>query len=173
LEEYDVLDIIKILIAVNELGLQELIPYLESFLIENKENWVKQHFDLIYQICIENDSFLELQKYCTDLIAEEPNKIFNSLNFSSISEKLLITIIQNDNLRMSEIQVWEHVIKWGLAQNPELSSDFTNFSKDDFNTLKNTLQQCIPFIRFHNLNSKEFFCIIYFHIEKFYPRDYI
>ncbi|GBB94977.1 hypothetical protein RclHR1_24580001 [Rhizophagus clarus] len=57
---------------------------------------------------------------------------------------------------MREIQVWEHAVKWGLAQNPELPSDPTNFSKDDFNTLKNTLQQCIPYIKFRNLTSKEF-----------------
>src|SRR3954451_25462389 len=57
---------------------------------------------------------------------------------------------------MSESQVWEHVLKWGLAQNPELPSDITNFSKEDFGILKNTLQQCIPFIRFYNLTSKEF-----------------
>jgi hypothetical protein len=57
---------------------------------------------------------------------------------------------------MSGIQVWEHVIKWGLAKNPELPSDPTSFSKDDFNTLKDTLQQCIPLIRFHNLTSKDF-----------------
>ncbi|EXX79068.1 hypothetical protein RirG_009180 [Rhizophagus irregularis DAOM 197198w] len=57
---------------------------------------------------------------------------------------------------MSEVQIWEHVIKWGLAQNPELSSDPKSYSKEDFNTLKNTLQQCIPFVRFHDLTSKEF-----------------
>src|SRR4051794_32930818 len=57
---------------------------------------------------------------------------------------------------MSETQVWEHVLKWGLAQNPELPSDITNFSKEDFGILKNSLQQCIPFIRFYNLTSKEF-----------------
>ena len=49
---------------------------------------------------------------------------------------------------MSEVQLWEYVLKWGLAQNPELSSDSSRYSKDGFNTLKNTLQQCIPFIRF-------------------------
>ncbi|PKY31760.1 hypothetical protein RhiirB3_531755 [Rhizophagus irregularis] len=53
-------------------------------------------------------------------------------------------------------QIKENVLKWGFAQNPELPSDFTNFLKDDFNTLKNTLRQCIPFIRFCNLTSKEF-----------------
>src|SRR5581483_2932332 len=57
---------------------------------------------------------------------------------------------------MSEIQVWEHILKWGHAQNPELSTDPTSLSKEDFNILKNTLQQCIPFIKFYNLNSKEF-----------------
>ncbi|GBC27231.2 carbohydrate-binding module family 13 protein [Rhizophagus irregularis DAOM 181602=DAOM 197198] len=154
LEEYDISDIIKILVAANELSLQELISYLESFLIENKKNWIEQNIDLIYQTSFGNDSFLELQKYCTNLIIKEPNKIFNSPNFSSIPEKLLITLIQNH--QMSEIQVWEHVIKWGFAQNPELSSDHTGFSKDDFNTLKKTLQKCIPLIKFRNLTSKEF-----------------
>ncbi|PKK66488.1 hypothetical protein RhiirC2_784714 [Rhizophagus irregularis] len=57
---------------------------------------------------------------------------------------------------MSEVQIWDQVIKWGIAQNSDLSSNFTNYSKDDFKTLKNTLQHCIPFIKFYNLTSKEF-----------------
>ncbi|GES99115.1 BTB/POZ protein [Rhizophagus clarus] len=57
---------------------------------------------------------------------------------------------------MNVIQVWEHVLKWGLAQNPELPSNPTNFSKEDFKTLKNNIHQCIPFIKFHNLSSDEF-----------------
>ena len=48
------------------------------------------------------------------------------------------------------------MIKWGLAQNPELPSDPTSFSKEDFDALKKTLRQCIPFVKFHNLTSKEF-----------------
>ncbi|GBC27238.2 carbohydrate-binding module family 13 protein [Rhizophagus irregularis DAOM 181602=DAOM 197198] len=128
LEEYDISDIIKILVTANELSLQDF----------------------------ETDSFPELRKYCTNLISKEPDKIFNSPNFSSIPERLLITLIQKDELQMKEIQVWEHVIKWGLAQNPELPSDPTSFSKDDFNTLKHTLHHCIPFIRFRNITSREF-----------------
>ncbi|GBC27242.2 BTB/POZ protein [Rhizophagus irregularis DAOM 181602=DAOM 197198] len=100
-EKYDTSDIIKILVAANELGLQELIPYLESYLIENKKNGLEENFDLIYRTSFENDSFSELQKYCTDLISKEPNKIFSSLNFSSIPEKILITIIQNNSLQMN------------------------------------------------------------------------
>ncbi|RGB42396.1 hypothetical protein C1646_751050 [Rhizophagus diaphanus] len=156
LNDYDNLDIIQILIAANELSLQELIPYLQTFLIENKANWMEQNFNLIYQTSFENNSFSELQKYCTDLMTKEPIKIFNSLNFSSIPEKLLITIIQNNNLQLSEIQVWEHILKWGHAQHPELPTNVINYSKDDFSALKSTLQQFIPFIKFDNLTSKEF-----------------
>jgi hypothetical protein len=156
LEEYDISDIFKILVTASELSLQELNSYLQSFLVEKNSSWIEQNFNLVYQTSFENDSFLELQKYCNNIILKKPDKIFESPNFSSIPEKVLISLIQSDELQMREIQVWEHVLKWGFAQNPELPSDPTKFSKNDFNILKNTLQQCIPFIRFYNLTSKEF-----------------
>ncbi|RIA89683.1 hypothetical protein C1645_824445, partial [Glomus cerebriforme] len=118
----------------------------------NVEFKVRQY---VYQTSFENDSLFELQKYCTDLISKEPDKIFKVLNFSLIPEKLL-SLLQNNNLQMSVIQVWEYVLKWGLAQNPELPPDPTSFSKDDYDALKNTLQHFIPLIRFDNLTSKEF-----------------
>ena len=92
MEEYDTSDIIKILVAASELNLQELVIYLQSFLIKNKENWMEQNFNLVYQTSFETDSFLELQKYCTEFISKDPDNIFKSPNFSTIPEKLLITL---------------------------------------------------------------------------------
>ncbi|GBC04542.1 hypothetical protein RclHR1_05720015 [Rhizophagus clarus] len=155
-------DIIKILVTASEFGLQELVTHLQTFLIKNKKNWMKQNFNLIYQTSFENDSFLKLQDFCKEMMSNEPEKIFNSIDFNSISEKCLISLIQHENSQKNTIQVWEHILKWGIAQNPELPSDSLNYSKDHFNTLKNTLQQCIPFIKFSNLTSKEF-------VEKVYP----
>ncbi|GBC27159.2 carbohydrate-binding module family 13 protein [Rhizophagus irregularis DAOM 181602=DAOM 197198] len=76
-------------------------------------------------------------------------------------KKILISLIQNDNLQISEVQIWEHVLKWGIAQNPELSSDSSSYSEDDFNNLKNNLQQCIPLIKFIKFTSKEFLNKVY------------
>ncbi|GBC26954.2 BTB/POZ protein [Rhizophagus irregularis DAOM 181602=DAOM 197198] len=98
LEEYDTLDIIKILIAANELSLQELVT--------------------------------QLQKYCTNLISEDPDKIFESLDFSKIPENLLSSIIQCDNLQMDEVQIWDHTLKWGLAQNPEEKEESNTDDED-------------------------------------------
>ncbi|CAB4427795.1 unnamed protein product [Rhizophagus irregularis] len=161
LDECDTSDIIKILVTASELSLHELISHLQSFLINNKASWMEQNFTLIYQISFENDAFLELQKFCTKLMSKEPEKIFKSPDFTSISEKSLISIIQNDNLQIGEVQIWEHVLKWGIAQNPGLSSDPISYSNDDFVALKNTLQQYIPFIKFIKFTSKEFLNKVY------------
>jgi hypothetical protein len=93
------------LVAAGELNLHKLIDYLQSFLIKKKANWMEQNFNLIYQTSFENNSFLELQKYCTDLVSKNPDKIFKSLDLSSVPEKLLILLIQNNNLQISEVQV--------------------------------------------------------------------
>ncbi len=56
---------------------------------------------------------------------------------------------------MKEVEVWEHVLKWGLAQNPKLVLDPATWTDDDFKTMENTLQHCLPLVRFFSLSSKE------------------
>ncbi|UZO21784.1 uncharacterized protein OCT59_014169 [Rhizophagus irregularis] len=46
LKKCDTYNIIKILIAANELNLEELIIYIQSFLIKNKTKWMEENFDL-------------------------------------------------------------------------------------------------------------------------------
>jgi hypothetical protein len=117
---------------------------------------MEQNFNFIYRTSFEHNSFLKLQNFCTELMTNESEKIFNSIDFNSISEKCLISLVQHENFQMGDIQIWEYVVKWGMAQNPDLSSDPSSYSKDDFNTLKATLQQCISFIKLYDLTSKEF-----------------
>src|ERR1051325_5147017 len=145
-------DIIKILEAASEFSFRELISHLQSFL----ENWVERNFTLVYQTSFKHGSFSELQKFCTNLITNESKRILESADFTLVPEKLMISLIQNYNRQVSEVQVWEHVLKWGLAQNPELPSDTTNFSKENFKVLKRTIQQCIPYVRFRYFTSREF-----------------
>src|ERR1043165_2155839 len=102
-------------------------------------------------------SLSELQQFCTDFMAKSPEKIFKSLDFTSIPEKSLISLLKRDDLQMEEIEVWEHVLKWGLEQNPTLVPDPMTWSDDDFKIMENTLQRCLPLIRFFSLSSKEFF----------------
>src|SRR6266498_2897885 len=155
LNKQDASDILKILVAADKLLLQELVEYLQKYLIENKFEWMEQHFGLTFQICFQSNNLSELQQLCTDLMIKSPQKIFKSLDFTFLSEKSLISIIKRDDLQMKEIEVWEHVLKWGLAQNPTLIPDPATWIDDDFKTMESTLQHCLPLIRFFSLSPKE------------------
>ncbi|EXX63171.1 hypothetical protein RirG_154760 [Rhizophagus irregularis DAOM 197198w] len=73
-------------------------------------------------------------------MAKSPDKIFESLDFTSLPEKSLVSLLKRDDLRMKEIEVWEHVLKWGLAQNSTLTSDPVTWTDDDFKIMENSLQ---------------------------------
>ncbi|GBB88392.1 hypothetical protein RclHR1_14970005 [Rhizophagus clarus] len=117
---------------------------------------MEQHFELIHRTSFQSNNLSEIQQFCIDFMAKFPEKIFNSLDFNSLPEKFLISLIKRDDLQIKEIEVWEHVLKWGLAQNQTLNPNPDTWTDDDFKILENTLQHCLPLIRFYSLSSKEF-----------------
>jgi hypothetical protein len=151
-----------VLVAADELILHELVDFLQKCLIENKADWLKKRFELIHRTCYQSNNLLELQKFCTEFMAKSPEKIFQSLDFTSLPEKSIVSLLKRDDLRMKEIEVWEHVLKWGFAQNPTLIPDPSAWTDDDFKTMENSLQYCLPLIRFYSLSSKDF-------LEKIHP----
>ncbi len=150
------------MIAANELLLQELVDYLQTYLIESKADWMEQHFELIHQTSFQSNNLLELQRFCTNLMASFPEKVFKSFDFTSLPEKSLISLIKKEYLQMKEVEIWDYVLKWGLAQNPTLIPDPATWTDDDFKTMEITLQHCLPLIRFYSLPSNEF-------LEKVHP----
>src|SRR5688572_13154975 len=117
---------------------------------------MEQHFELIHRTSFQSNNLLELQQFCTNFMAKSPEKIFKSIDFTSLPEKSLVQLIKRDGLQMKEVEIWEHVLKWGLAQNPTLVPNPDTWSDKDFKTMENTLQHCLPSIRFFSLSSKEF-----------------
>ncbi|GBC03049.1 hypothetical protein RclHR1_04970003 [Rhizophagus clarus] len=162
LNEQKPLEILRVLAAADQLLLQELVEHLQNYLLENKFEWMEQYFELIYRTSFQSNFLLELQQFCTNFMAKYPEKVFKSLDFNSISEKSLISLIKRDDLQMKEIEVWENVLKWGLGKHPTLLPDTTTWSDDDFKMMENTLQHCLPLIRFFSLSSDEF-------IQKVHP----
>jgi len=118
---------------------------------------MEHHFELINKTSFQSNSLLELQQFCIDFMAKSPEKIFKSFDFTSLSEKSLISLIKRDDLQMKEIEIWEYVLKWGLEQNPTLLPDLMTWSDNDFKMMENTLQHCLPLIRFFSLSSEDFF----------------
>ncbi|RIB09180.1 hypothetical protein C2G38_289646 [Gigaspora rosea] len=144
-----------------EFLLDELAKHIETYLIETKGHWLRLHFAHIYQKGFNNDILQELQKWCNDITVKYPSQIFDSDYFTSLPEKALVSIIGRDDLQMEEIKFWNYVIKWGIAQNPELPSDSKDWSHENFLSLKTTLQNCLPLIRYFQMSGDDIYNQVY------------
>ncbi|PKC01372.1 hypothetical protein RhiirA5_426825 [Rhizophagus irregularis] len=85
-------------------------------------------------------------------MANFPEKIFKSLDFTSLPEKSLIQLIKRDDLQMKKVEVWEYILKWGLAPNPTLLPDPNIWSM----MILKQWKHCLSLIRFFSLSSKDF-----------------
>ncbi|RHZ83852.1 hypothetical protein Glove_87g109 [Diversispora epigaea] len=155
IENSDTKTIYELMINANELELKELSRKLESYLIESKASWLRTHFSLIYRSIFGINEFEDLKKFYNDIIVKYPNLIFESEDFTSLQETALVSILKRNDLKAKEIKIWDYVIKWGIAQNPTLPADSNEWSNENFEALKLTLQQCLLLIRYFNISSED------------------
>ena len=144
----------KLLIAVDELGVQPLISYVQEYLIDNESEFLEQELlEIVYQ----HEKFTDLWNFCLDKLCEEPKKLITSDKFISLKAPLLKLLLNRDDFFMDEIDIWNSLIKWGLAQNPTIPEDVKRWNKEQMMTMERTLHEFIPLIRFHHIPPDAFF----------------
>ncbi|RHZ86347.1 hypothetical protein Glove_52g148 [Diversispora epigaea] len=147
--------IYELMVCANELEFEELSVKLESYLIESKASWLRTHFSFVYHSIFDSKDFEGLKNFYNDIIAKYPNLIFESGDFTSLQESALISILKRDDLKIEEIKIWDHVIKWGIAQNSTLPTNSEEWTNENFEALKIALQQCLPLIRYFHISSED------------------
>src|SRR5579863_6189652 len=107
LADYGIPTILDFLVTADELILEDLIDYLQTYLIENHSDDLKQNFANLYQIVFEHDSFTKLHDFCTTFAASKPEAIFKSNDFNSLKKSLLLSILKRDDLDLKEIEIFD------------------------------------------------------------------
>ncbi|RHZ87682.1 hypothetical protein Glove_33g142 [Diversispora epigaea] len=151
LEKVETKFIFDLMLIANEFELIELSNKLQIILIEDKASWLKTHFSFVYRTIFVKENFKNLENFCNDIVVKYPNLIFDSSDFTSLPESALVSLLKRDDLQMKEVEIWDYVIKWGIAQNPTLPTNLGDWTEENFLTLKTTLQQCLPHIRYFHI----------------------
>ncbi|RGB35310.1 TLD-domain-containing protein [Rhizophagus diaphanus] len=63
--------------------------------------------------------------------------------------------LKQDDLNLDEIEIWDGLIKWGLAQE-KLNQDTSKWNKNDIIIFKRILYKFIPLIRFYGIPSEDY-----------------
>ena len=87
-------DILKLLIAVDELQIQSLISHVQEFLIEHKTEFLHQNPTGILETVYQHESFADLWNFCLEVICEEPNTLFNSDKFINFESSFIGIIVE-------------------------------------------------------------------------------
>ncbi|RHZ77484.1 hypothetical protein Glove_177g133 [Diversispora epigaea] len=157
LENRETRFIYDLMLVADEFEFEELSNKLETLLVETKGSWLRTHFSLIYHSIFSRNNFKKLENFCNDIVVKYPNLIFDTDDFTSLEESALLSLLKRDDLQLKEVNIWDYVIEWGIAQTSTLPTNLDDWTKENFLTLKTTLQQCLPHIR-------------YFHLSKLPPR---
>ncbi|GBC01429.1 hypothetical protein RclHR1_04190013 [Rhizophagus clarus] len=168
-------EVLKLLMAVDELNIQTLIPCIQEYLIKQQHEFLQQNlieiFETIYQH-YQHESFTELWNFYLDKICKEPLLLFNSDKFVNLNAPLLELLLKRDDLNLDEIIIWDSLIKWCLAQNPNISQDVKKWNKDDATIIERVIHKFIPLIRFYDISPEDFISKV-FPYKELLPDDLI
>ncbi|CAG8663899.1 27503_t:CDS:2, partial [Racocetra persica] len=164
LAQQDGTDLIKILVAADELGLQKIVEIIKQYLIDNQSELLIRNPIRFVQSVFLYDICASLRDYCLQAICENPHIIFGSSDYLSLDKSLLLRLLKCEQLEMEEIDIWLNLLKWGIAQNSlAIKLDERNPAKNllqwtdkDFIALRESLNDLIPLIRWIHISSGDF-----------------
>ena len=164
-------DVLKLLIAVDELNIQSLISHVQEFLIEHKAEFLQSNPTGILETVYQHETFADLWNFCLEIICDEPKMLFDTDKFVNLKAPLLELLLKRDDLNLDEIEIWECLLKWSLAQQ-NLTNDPTKWNKEDITRIERTLHRFVPLIRFYDINPTDFFYKVYCY-KDILPQDLI
>ncbi|GBC37676.2 BTB/POZ domain-containing protein [Rhizophagus irregularis DAOM 181602=DAOM 197198] len=168
----EVPELLKLLMAVDELSIQSLTPRIEEYLIKHQYEFLQQNPIGILETIYQNETFTSLLDYCLNKICKEPEILFNTDKFIDLKAPIIELLIKQNDLCLEEIEIWDNLLKWAFAQNPTISEDVTKWNKEEVTIMERTLHRYIPLIRFYYISSEDFHDKV-FPFKEILPKDLI
>src|SRR3954452_7176217 len=153
-------DVLKLLMAADELKIQTLMSCIPKYLVEHQFQFLKQNPIQILETVYQHET-LDLLNFFFEKICQEPEILLNSDKFISLKAPLLELLLKRNDLLLKEIVIWDSLIKWNLAQHPSIQQDVKKWNKEEIIIMERTIHRFIPLIRFSNISSEDFLLKVY------------
>jgi hypothetical protein len=145
----------QVLVASNELELAYLVNYAQDYIIDNEEDWTENNVIGMYIESV-RCNFTKLSNFYGELIAFQPLLLFNSPYFNSLDINIFLKFLERNDINIDEIEIWDNIIKWGIAQRPRLNFGPSNYSNHDFRELQRRCYDLITKVKFFGITSDEY-----------------
>ncbi|GBC21489.1 BTB/POZ domain-containing protein [Rhizophagus irregularis DAOM 181602=DAOM 197198] len=151
------LDILKLLAAADEFGINTLSEYIKEFLIKNLKDFLQNDSLKFLEFVFQHETFAVLNDYCLKTICQEPMILFGTDKILALPEHILETLLRRDDLALDAIEVWNNLIKWVHAQQPTVNKDPSKWTKDELTLMERTILKFISLVKFYDIPSEEYY----------------
>ncbi|GBB90651.1 hypothetical protein RclHR1_17690005 [Rhizophagus clarus] len=156
LDTIDGMDILSLSIAAEYLEIEKLINHIRSHITDKPAQFLQKDSVKILETVFFNESYISLQEICLNAICYDPTIIFDSSEFLSLDKKIIIKLIEHDNLFLEEIKIWQYLLNWSISRESLLPiSKEIKWTQTDFSNIKNQMEDFIPLIRWFQIPSKQ------------------
>ena len=157
IEKCDESQILKLLIATDELDLGDLLQFAQSYLIKSRESFIVEQPVRVLESIFRLESCKPLKIFCLEEICKNHTYLFDSDDYVTLEEDIFAQILQQDKLHIKEVKLWKCVLKWGASRHPQLKPSPTEWSTDDVNQMKKTLAGLMEHVRFFAMSADEYY----------------
>ncbi|CAG8552760.1 5106_t:CDS:2 [Paraglomus occultum] len=148
--------LLELLYACDELGLTELIPFIQDHFITTKPKFICENAGYVFKSIFKFASCEKLKDVCLRAIILDPTKLFFSQSYLELDVDTIIMILKK-KLSINELELWRHIITWGRAQHPNLKRDHTKWSEDDIKLMTESIKPLIGQVNFLSMAPNEYY----------------
>ncbi|KAF0550179.1 BTB-domain-containing protein [Gigaspora margarita] len=161
LNELNGVEILEFIVEIDKLLLlnEGIKDKLFFFVHEKLEEIIRNYAIRTLQIVFQYNTLETLREPCLKLICTYPKIIFEHSKFIQLDSYILARILQRDDLgKLSEINILNYLIKWGIAQVPASIQEkkMNDWERNDYIIFKNAINEFIPLIRWFQISNKDF-----------------
>src|ERR1044071_5831643 len=87
-------DILGLLVTSDELLIEELVTFVQKYLIEKQTEWLQQNFVKVLHAAYPLINCKKLYDYCLDSICDDSEPFFKSENFLTLEKDILLELFK-------------------------------------------------------------------------------
>ena len=101
-ENYTGNDLLELLIAIDELGLESLYECMMKYFVENFEEYIKENSVKILQTIYKNEKFKELKNIYLEKFCNYGEELFKSNDFELLEKSVLLKVLKRDDFLVDD-----------------------------------------------------------------------
>ncbi|CAG8579733.1 484_t:CDS:1 [Ambispora leptoticha] len=145
-------DMFAVLKAADELLMQDLIDFVGD---EIEDDWIKENVDVAIQSVMQYPLWKSLRTRCFRVFCIDTGDFLQSNSLSLVDEKFLRNLLKRETLSVTEIEIWDGLVRWVRGQMEDLPDNIKKWSKNQMNEFADIIEKFLPLVKFREISRQD------------------